>query len=289
MRIGNYVAGFLCVSASLLHPGSVLSQGPGNQSRMALQALDTDRDGKLSAAEIKAASQALVSLDRNQDGQLTSDELQPRPENAGASPDDLSKQLLAFDKNGDGVLTPAELPARMQSMFTRGDINHDGKLTQDEIRAMVSRQSMPGGNQATQSREERGGSTRMDPILNALDVDHDGTISAQELASASTSLLVLDANHDGEITQDEIRPRQQSTEQRVDHMLDEWDTNKDGKISKAEAPDRIQQTFETVDRNNDGFLDKAELTQYFATTGGGPRGGQGRPQGQSDTPKEQTH
>jgi Ca2+-binding EF-hand superfamily protein len=42
-----------------------------------LTALDTDRDGTLSASEIAAAAKALLTLDRNADGQLTADEMQP--------------------------------------------------------------------------------------------------------------------------------------------------------------------------------------------------------------------
>ncbi len=272
------------------------AQGPGNQPRMVLQALDTDHDGKLSAAEIKAASKSLLTLDRNGDGQLTSDELSPRPEVAGASADELVKQLMSFDKNGDGVLAPEEVPARMQSMFQRGDANHDGKLTAAEIRAMANRQGMPTGPQAGPGRA--GGQMRTDPLLNALDADHDGTISAAELAAADKVLLMLDRNGDGEITPDEMRPRQQTAAERVDHMLDEWDTNKDGKISKAEAPDRMQQQFESLDKNSDGFLDRDELTQYFSASNGGPGGGQRgegrRPDGagpdagrETGTPKEQ--
>lgn len=247
----------------LLMAGSTWGQGAGNQPRMVLQALDTDHDGKLSAAEIQQATQSLMTLDRNGDGQLTVDELQPKPENAGASPDELLKQLMSFDKNGDGVLTPDELPARMQSLFERGDANKDGKLTPDEIKSMAGKQGMPAGNQGQDG--QRTGMMRTDPILNALDADHDGVLSTAEVANAKQALLTLDKNGDGEITADEMRPRQQSPADRADHMLDEWDTNKDGKISKAEAPDRMQAQFETIDKNGDGFLDKNELVQYFAT------------------------
>lgn len=44
------------------------------------------------------------------------------------------------------------------------------------------------------------------PILAALDADGDGTISAAELASASTALRKLDKNGDGQLTPEEYRP-----------------------------------------------------------------------------------
>ena len=267
--------------------GGARAQGPGGQPRMVLQALDTDHDGKLSSAEIQLAPQSLLVLDSNGDGQITTDELSPKPENAGASADELVKQLMSFDKNGDGVLTPDELPARMQSLFERGDANKDGKLTPDEIRAMANKQGMPAGNPTTEG--QRGGQMRTDPILNALDADHDGTISTAELANASKALLTLDKNGEGEITPDEMRPRQQTPADRADHMLDEWDTNKDGKISKAEAPDRMQAQFESIDKNGDGFLDKDELVQYFAVQTPMGRSEGPRPEGANApiTPKEQ--
>ncbi len=258
--------------ALLLFSGASISfwaQGLGGQPRLVLKALDTDGDGKLSAVEIAAAPKTLLTLDRNADGQLTVDELTPRPENAGATADELVKQLMAFDKNGDGVLTTDELPARMQSMFTRGDTDHDGRLTPDEIRVMARRQGVPSGG--AEGLKRQSAMMKNDPLLNALDTDHDGVISAQEIAAASQSLLALDVNHDGEILPDEMKPRQQTPAERVDHMLDEWDTNKDGKISKAEAPDRMQQAFESIDRNGDGFLDRDELLEYFKTAGAGQR------------------
>ena len=245
-------------------------QGGGAQPRLVLQALDTDHDGKLSAAEIAAAPQTLLTLDRNGDGQLMLDELQSRPQNAGASADELVKQMMSFDRNGDGVLTPEELPARLQAMFQRGDTNHDGKLTADEIRAMAARQGMPIGNRIEPGHAS--GMMRMDPLLNALDADHDGTISAGEIAGASKALQSLDKNGDGELAADEMRVRQQTAAERVDHLLDEWDTDKDGKLSKAETPDRMQAQFGSIDKNGDGFLDREELLQYLNAQGGSQGG-----------------
>jgi Ca2+-binding EF-hand superfamily protein len=265
------ITGFLLALLGIACAACAMAQGRDNQPRLVLQALDTDHDGKLSAAEIQAAPQTLLKLDRNGDGQITSDELTPRPDNAGATSDELVQQLMSFDKAGNGYLTRDELPARMQGIFDRGDANHDGKLTPDEIRTMANRQSMPAGPGSDQNRAA--GMMRQDPLLNALDANHDGVISADEIANAGKELLTLDKNGDGEITPDEMRPRQQGPEDRVNHMLEEFDTNKDGKLSKAELPDGMQRDFDAIDKNHDGFLDRDELMQYFSTMGNGPRGG----------------
>jgi EF hand domain-containing protein len=44
------------------------------------------------------------------------------------------------------------------------------------------------------------------PLMEALDTNHDGTLSAEEIANASASLKKLDKNGDGKLTPDELRP-----------------------------------------------------------------------------------
>ncbi len=247
------------------------AQRPQERPRVILEALDLDHDGNLSPQEIQAASTSLHSLDRDGDGQLSLDELSPRRTDAGASPDQLATQLMHFDKNGDGVLTPDELPERMQSLFTRTDANKDGKLTADEIRQSAAKTAGPRGREL--NSEEAVNMMHLDPIADALDADHNGPISAEEISTASAHLLLLDKNHDGTIAADEIPMRQQSPAQRVAHMLGEFDTNQDGKLSREEVPDGMRDRFADADKNNDGFLDSNELQQMFATmpAGGGPR------------------
>lgn len=68
--------------------------GPGGmrQGPPIIQALDTNKDGKLDATEIANASKALLTLDKNGDGELTQDEIGgPRrgggPGGPGGGPD----------------------------------------------------------------------------------------------------------------------------------------------------------------------------------------------------------
>ena len=44
------------------------------------------------------------------------------------------------------------------------------------------------------------------PLMEALDVNHDGVIDADEIANAPAELKTLDKNGDGKLTQDELRP-----------------------------------------------------------------------------------
>lgn len=266
---------FVSLSLFVL-PFAALAQGPGGPPpRIVLQALDTDHDGQLSAAEIAAASANLLTIDRNKDGQLTSLEYLPNQADPKANnADEMAQRMMMFDKNGDGVLTKDEVPERMAGIFARADKNGDGKITADELKSTASTQSGPNG------RVERGGNvTRMDPILSALDTDHDGIISAAEIAAAPASLKTLDKNGDGVLSADEIRPRQQTPADRAEHFFEEWDTNKDGKITVEEAPERMAPQFSNIDTNHDGGIDLKEATEYFSKMPQG-RGGPPRPEGQ---------
>ena len=251
---------WLAISLLLAMGAGVQAQGRV-QVRLVLKALDTDGDGTLSAAEIAAAPKSLLTLDTNGDGMLTGDELMGKPRDAGATGAELEAQLMSFDKGAKGYLVVTDLPERMRGMFVRADVDHDGKVTPAEIQALSARQGMPAGNVTAPGKAS--GIYRTDALLNALDLNHDGTISAAEIAVASKSLMVLDKNGDGQITADEMPVRQQTVEERVDHMIEDYDSNHDGKLTKDEVPERMVAQFDAIDLNHDGVLDRAELVEYF--------------------------
>lgn len=57
--------------------------------------------------------------------------------------EDLVNTLMVWDRNGDGRLDRSEVPERMQGLFERGDANHDGFLTPQEIRKLAEAQALP--------------------------------------------------------------------------------------------------------------------------------------------------
>jgi Ca2+-binding EF-hand superfamily protein len=205
---------------------------PRPQSRL-VTALDTNQDGTISSAEIKAATATLAKLDTNGDGKLSAEELRPAFGPGGGrgfggegrgrggeggpggtpamSADDLADTLMAFDRNGDGTLTRTEIPERFQGLFDRADTNKDGVLTKEELKqsATASVQEAERGGRGGE-RGGRGGEAGrrggpIDPLMQALDKDSDGTLSAAELADAPKALLRLDKNGDGQLTADEYR------------------------------------------------------------------------------------
>jgi hypothetical protein len=56
--------------------------------------------------------------------------------------------------------------------------------------------------QDAQKPERRGGN----PIIAALDANHDGEIDASEISNAPAALRKLDKNGDGKLTRQELRP-----------------------------------------------------------------------------------
>jgi hypothetical protein len=104
---------------------------------------DTNRDGKLSRAEVEKAMPHLLgkfeSIDSNKDGQLSRGEL-----NAWKKAHRAERQAKAAerfkhaDTDGDGAVSRAEAEKhapRLAKKFDQIDSNKDGKLTQDELRA----------------------------------------------------------------------------------------------------------------------------------------------------------
>jgi Ca2+-binding EF-hand superfamily protein len=200
-----------------------------------LNAIDVDHDGVIVAAELANAPERLKSLDKNGDGKLTRDEFaltfgggrgrggeRGRGADAGGgagernfevpipgpTADELLAALLTYDKNKDGKLTKKEVPIRQQGIFERGDTNKDGVLDAAELRKLAADQAAAPVAPPVQrgGRGGPGGFGGFDLAATALDTDHNGEISAEEIANAATSLKTLDKNNDGSITEDEVRP-----------------------------------------------------------------------------------
>ena len=127
---------------------------------------------------------------------------------------------------------------------------------------------------------DRGGMSfiRMSPILNAVDVNQDGVLSAAEIASAPARLRTLDKNGDGILTQDEAGiqmgfgrgggrgrgegggrgeegggdepPAPAPTAEELTATLMMFDANHNGQLEKSEVPERMQGLFERGDTNH---------------------------------------
>ncbi|MDB6022766.1 MAG: h [Pedosphaera sp.] len=104
------------------------------------------------------------------------------------------------------------------------------------------------------------------PIILALDANHDGIISADEIANAVAALKTLDKNGDGQLTKDEYLPphppRGQGNggghQRPVPPIVAALDTNGDGIISADEIANAVA-ALTKLDKNGDGQLTMDEV------------------------------
>jgi len=147
---------------------------------------------------------------------------------------------------------------------------------------------------------------RMSPILNAVDVNQDGVLSAAEIANAPAQLRKLDKNGDGKLTRDEAGMQMQMgrgpggrggrgrgegegggdeppspapTAEELTATLMMFDANHDGKLEKSEVPERMQGMFERGDTNHDGVLTRDEIAKLAEANRQANGGGEGRGEG----------
>ena len=131
----------------------------------------------------------------------------------------------------------------------------------------------------------------LNPVQAVLDTDHDGTLSAEEIADASKSILKLDTNEDGALSAQELRP--DPVEFMKTYIMG-MDADGNGKVEEGELSDRMTGMLERGDRNGDKALEASEieamLRNSFGRRGGnqggrfGPGGPRGRGQQQPQRP-----
>ena len=141
-------------------------------------------------------------------------------------------------------------------------------------------------------------------IFQALDTNHDNTLSPAEIDAAPGIFKGMDKNGDGQVSGDEFpapmargrgegrgrggsgvgdeAPAAPPTPDEMVAMMMAFDKNKDGKLIKPEVPERLQGMFERADANHDGMLTAEEIKtaaaaqpQPTANRGGGPGGRRG--------------
>lgn len=114
----------------------------------AYAAVDTNKDGNLSAAELAAAEGKVqqrriaglrtryetefTKMDTNKDGQLSKTEFMAAAPSASSATPNGAALVGRLDANKDGRVTAAEYKAPVLANFDKADANKDGVLSQAE-------------------------------------------------------------------------------------------------------------------------------------------------------------
>jgi Ca2+-binding EF-hand superfamily protein len=284
---------------------------PGLQERFAR--LDTNGDGALNEEEFSKAAgvgqrppgappapgaanqpsprelEALFDrTDANSDGKVTKDEV----------PEERRGIRALFERFGSDSITKEQFVRGMTALAQAG-----GQPPAAPARRPDGAPRPAGAPQRRPEGQPPPGGLPGAGLFAVLDTDHDGQLSTAEIVAAGSVLLKLDRNGDGKLTPEEVfggppgnqvkgrpgegRPsdaRPADGRPGLQEMLERIkaaDTNKDGKLSKDEAPDRLKENFERIDANGDGFIDETEVRQMFERLrdGAGNRPEGRRPEG----------
>jgi Ca2+-binding EF-hand superfamily protein len=245
-----------------------IEEAPEQVRRMVaaiLERLGKGRDGSLSQQEfMKAAEQ----FSRSQQGGRPGDKNRPDMKRDSDRPDARQSDRNRSTENGEMRRPPqGDRPANGGPAFLRIlDTNHDGRLSRDELSKAVT-------------------------LIDRLDQNRDGSLDARELFGPppGNGQGSMDRPRQNGNNKQSDRPRrpesedsakEKSREQKrsgsdepgrdrrtssasLDENFGRMDRDKDGAISKDEAPDRLKQNFDRIDSNNDGKVTLDELRKLF--------------------------
>lgn len=122
--------------------------------------------------------------------------------------------FAALDKDHDQVLSAEEIEAASDILGAL-DKNGDGEITLAEFHMPPpnGRKPRKGDKDPENPPPNR---PPVPPVINALDTDHDGFVSAGEIEDAAESLKTLDKDGDGSLSPEELRPHGPPPGQRPD-------------------------------------------------------------------------
>ena len=283
----------LCASVLVLTAGQCGAQKPGANF---FERLDANADGKLTKEELpEQMAEKIMEGDADGDGVVTKEEFEAarekmrgrRGERHGQGGADLGAFFDRFDANEDGKLTKDELPERAADRIMKADADGDGAVTKEELEA--AREKMGGG------RGE--GGPDVGAFFDRFDANEDGKLTKDELPEQlAERIMKADADGDGAVTKEELEAaREKMGGQRggdgerggrgkrggqgqgghgVGALLDRFDANEDGKLTKDELPERAAEKIMQADADGDGAVTKEEL-EAAREKMGGQRGGDG--------------
>lgn len=260
--------------------GNQPGRRPGNSrfdSAAFFKRLDRNGDGKLTADEAPEPGRRMVAailerLNKGRDGSLTLQEFEdavnrfnrgPQSDRQRPASDDRNRRdnadrpsgNLPMQRTGESDRPGTDGPAFLRIL----DANRDGRLTRDELAKAVV-------------------------LLERLDQNQDGALDPRELFGGSRTNSMGRSREDSERSGSDRsrRPESESGDDRAkpagtskrpqrrrpenanaEQIFNQVDRDRNGKISREEAPDRMRQNFDRLDNNSDGSVSLDELQQAF--------------------------
>ena len=186
--------------------------GPGHWDKPSFEQLDTNKDGKVSPAELQAqANSHFAQFDTNKDGKVTKQEAEAfmaskrgehektRGEHEQKRAEREQARFAEQDANKDGKLSKQELARLPGDWFERLDLNGDGFVTQDEMKE---------AHAAMKERFEKGMHEHGAGMFDRLDSNKDGVVDQSELAAqAKQRFDRLDTDKNGSLSKEELSAR----------------------------------------------------------------------------------
>jgi Ca2+-binding EF-hand superfamily protein len=166
--------------------------------------------------------------------------------------------LEALDADHDLAISAQEI-VNAPTALRQLDRNHDGKLSPEECGFFIGSSTVDAKFIAWMRRDFM----RFHPVLAALDSDHNGEISAEEIRNSAQSLRRLDIDGDGVLSPPEVMPHLAAAWAAV--IFGQFDIDHDGRISAIESEREqsasLREIIMSADRNHDGFTTMTELTE----------------------------
>ncbi len=157
----------------------------------------------------------------------------------------------------DGVQTRAEVVERTRAMFARVDTNRDGFITQEERQAVRGQMRAKMGERRGQRMAQNRGAGRAQ-MFDRLDQNRDNVISRDEWARAEA----MRGERRAEGRRAGMNGQWMAMRGRAGWaMMRMADTNRDQRISLAEAQTAAVQRFDRLDLNRDGRVTRDERQQ----------------------------
>ncbi len=216
----------------------------------------------------------------------------------------LEKMFLRLDKNSDGFVEESEAPAEMWNRLSKADKNSDGKIDKAEAaegmrgmgdrgRQMLEKSAGKDGSaKGDAGKGESGkdgegkkpgrpdaaqGGDRVKMLLERFSKNGDGKVALEDLpAQIRERLAKFDKNGDKVLDRSELKDAPlpelggdvNRMLERVKQMMQSLDKDGDGKVALVDMPAEFKERLARFDKNNDGQIEKSELSELKSMMGG---------------------